>query len=61
MLSEVIKHHVKEEEQRTESTFAQAKAAGLDMVALGEQLAARKEELKAMLTLVTYRRPGRGR
>lgn len=51
VLSEEIKHHVKEEEQRTEGMFAQAKAAGLDMLALGEQLAARKEELKQTLML----------
>lgn len=46
VLSEEIKHHVKEEEQR-DGMFAQAKAAGVDMRALGERLAARKEELVA--------------
>lgn len=46
VLSEEIKHHVKEEEKRAEGMFAQAKAAGLDMLVLGEQLAARKDELK---------------
>ena len=46
VLSEDIKHHVKEEEQRSEGLFAQAKAAGLDVDALGERLMARKEELK---------------
>lgn len=46
VLSEMIKHHVKEEEQR-DGIFAQAKAADLDLVALGEQLMARKEELAA--------------
>jgi hemerythrin superfamily protein len=45
VLQEQIEHHVKEEEQRMEGMFAQAKKAGLDMEALGEQLAARKEEL----------------
>jgi len=44
VLSEEIKHHVKEEEQR-DGIFAQAKKAGVDMMALGEQLAARKAEL----------------
>ncbi|GAB2176196.1 hemerythrin domain-containing protein [Dongia sp. agr-C8] len=45
VLSEMIKHHVKEEEKRAEGLFAEAKDAGLDMDALGEQLIARKEEL----------------
>ena len=45
VLSEEIKHHVKEEEKRSEGLLAQAKAAGLDLVALGEQLMARKQEL----------------
>ncbi len=45
VLQEQIEHHVKEEEQRMEGMFAQAQKAGLDMEALGEQMAARKEEL----------------
>jgi hypothetical protein len=45
VLSEEIKHHVKEEEKRGEGLFAQAKAAGMDLDALGERLMARKEEL----------------
>lgn len=44
VLSEEIKHHVKEEEQR-DGMFAQAKKAGVDMMELGERLAARKAEL----------------
>ena len=47
VLSEEIKHHVKEEEKRSEGMFAQAREAGVDMDALGEQLAARKQELLA--------------
>jgi hypothetical protein len=47
VLSEEIKHHVKEEEQRSEGMFAQAREAGLDMDALGEQMAARKAQLLA--------------
>ncbi len=47
VLSEQIKHHVKEEEMRAEGMFAQARDAGLDMDALGEQMAARKKELLA--------------
>jgi hemerythrin superfamily protein len=45
VLSEEIEHHVEEEEKRLEGLFAQARSAGLDMDALGEQLAARKQEL----------------
>ena len=47
VLSEEIKHHVKEEEHRVDGMFAQARDAGLDMDALGEQMAARKKELLA--------------
>jgi len=49
VLSEEIKHHVKEEEQRSEGLFAQAKAAGVDVDALGARLAARKKELLAQI------------
>jgi hemerythrin superfamily protein len=47
VLREEIKHHVKEEEQRG-GLFAQAKAAGIDLKALGEQLLRRKQELMAL-------------
>ena len=47
VLSEQIKHHVKEEEKRSEGLFAEAKEAGLDMEALGERMMARKKELLA--------------
>ena len=47
VLQEQIEHHVEEEEKRMEGMFAQARKAGLDMDALGEQLAARKAELVA--------------
>ena len=47
MLSEHIKHHVHEEEMRSEGMFAQARAAGLDVEDLGERMAVRKEELMA--------------
>lgn len=45
VLCEEIDHHIKEEERRMDGLFAQAKKAGLDMDALGEQLAKRKAEL----------------
>jgi hypothetical protein len=44
VLSEEIKHHVKEEEKRG-GIFTEARKADLDLDALGEQLAARKKEL----------------
>jgi hypothetical protein len=46
VLSEEIKHHVKEEEKRG-GIFTSARQNELDLNALGEQLAARKEELMA--------------
>jgi len=45
VLSEEIEHHVEEEEKRMEGLFAQARKAGLDMDALGRELAARKAAL----------------
>jgi hypothetical protein len=47
VLQEQIEHHVEEEEKRLEGLFSQARKAGLDMDALGTELAARKEELTA--------------
>src|SRR4029453_18129658 len=45
VLQEQIEHHVEEEEKRMEGLFSQARKAGLDMDALGDKLAARKQEL----------------
>jgi hypothetical protein len=47
VLSEQIEHHVEEEEKRVEGMFAQARKAGLDMDALGAEMAAEKERLMA--------------
>jgi len=52
VLSEEIKHHVKEEEGR-DGLFAQARKNGADMMELGGLLAARKAELKK-----TFRQDG---
>lgn len=46
VLSEYIKHHVKEEEQPG-GIFAQSKKGDEDLEAMGERLQARKEELMA--------------
>jgi hypothetical protein len=47
VLSEMIKHHVKEEEKRAEGMFAQARDVGLDVDALGERMAQEKKTLAA--------------
>jgi hemerythrin superfamily protein len=46
VLSEMIKHHVKEEEQRG-GMFSEARDSDMDLDALGQRLAERKQELKA--------------
>lgn len=48
VLSELIKHHVKEEEQPG-GFFAQAKKGDEDLEAIGERMKARKEELMAQM------------
>ena len=47
VLSELIEHHVKEEEKQRDNLFQQTRAAEIDLEALGAQLAARKAELLA--------------
>jgi hypothetical protein len=46
VLSEMIKHHVKEEEQPG-GMFAEAKKSDLDLYFLGQQLLERKQQLKS--------------
>jgi hemerythrin superfamily protein len=46
VLSEMIKHHVKEEEQK-DGMFAEARASDMDLKAIGEQMAERKAELES--------------
>jgi hypothetical protein len=45
VLQEQIEHHVEEEEKIRENIFQQARATDVDLVALGEKMAARKAEL----------------
>lgn len=47
VLSEMIKHHVKEEEKKQGNMFAKAKKAGVDTDALGRQMADEKKKLTA--------------
>lgn len=47
VLQEEIEHHVREEEKMHGNIFQQARAAEVDLMALGEELAARKAELMA--------------
>jgi hemerythrin superfamily protein len=47
VLSEQIKHHVKEEEMPDTGMFAQARASGVDLIALGTELKTRKQALLA--------------
>jgi hypothetical protein len=44
VLSEMIKHHVNEEEKR-DGMFAKARKSDMDLAALGEELASRKAQL----------------
>ncbi|WP_257385904.1 hemerythrin domain-containing protein [Tahibacter caeni] len=53
VLSEQIKHHVREEERPSTGIIAKATAAGVDMNELGRQVQARKQELTSAET-----RPG---
>lgn len=48
VLKEEIEHHVEEEEKRMEGLFSQARKAGVDMDTLGEELAARKQQLMSL-------------
>ena len=46
VLSEQIEHHVHEEEMRGEGMFAQCRDTDVDLVALRDQMLARKQELQ---------------
>jgi hemerythrin HHE cation binding domain-containing protein len=48
VLSELIEHHVEEEEKQRDNLFQQTRAADIDLIALGARLAARKAELMRM-------------
>ena len=47
VLSEEVKHHVKEEERGSDGMFAQCRKTDVDLVALRDALMARKKELMA--------------
>jgi hemerythrin superfamily protein len=46
VLSEMVKHHVQEEESR-DGLFAKARSSDMDLAALGERLAERKSQLES--------------
>ena len=48
VLSEEIEHHVKEEERPSDGMFAQCRKTDVDLVAMRDQMLARKEELTAI-------------
>jgi hypothetical protein len=48
VLKEQIEHHVEEEEKMRGNIFQQARAADVDLDALGEAMLARKQELKTL-------------
>jgi uncharacterized protein (UPF0335 family) len=48
VLMEQVEHHVEEEEKSRGNLFQQARASGVDLKALGRQMAARKEELMTL-------------
>ena len=46
VLKEQVEHHVKEEEKQRDNMFQQARAADVDLEALGEKMLARRKELE---------------
>jgi hypothetical protein len=57
VLSEMIEHHIEEEERRVEGLFSKARSAGLDMDRLAERMAAKKQELLASIKASGLPRP----
>lgn len=58
VLSEMIEHHVKEEEKQAGSIFAQARKAKLDLDELGRRMAEEKRELSASYEKGALPKPG---
>lgn len=48
VLAMMVRHHVQEEEKR-DGMFAEARSAGMDLLTLGEQMKARRDQLKRKL------------
>ena len=63
VLSEMVKHHVNEEEQR-DGMFVKARDSGMDLAEIGEQLASRKTQPEAqggvMKTVKKLKDAGKG-
>ena len=57
VLSEEIKHHIREEEKKQGNIFSQARKAGLDLAELGERMAMEKQQLMAKLKEGERERP----
>jgi hemerythrin superfamily protein len=57
VLSEMIEHHVEEEEKRVEGLFSKARSAGLDMDKLAAEMTAEKEQLLASIEADGLPRP----
>jgi hypothetical protein len=57
VLSELIKHHVKEEEKKQGNMFTKARQAGLDLKTVGARMAAEKEQVTAKLKTGSRTRP----
>jgi len=56
VLATMVRHHVEQEEKR-DGMFAEARSAGMDLLALGEQLKARRDQMKKRMLPARVRTP----